>query len=497
MLLLTEKKRRTDLERWRTDPAAYFEERLHMVLWSDFKTALSHVRPGKRLLILGANGVGKTEFLAGVVLWHHECFEGKELLTSSSWTTLTKSLWPRIHKYIQQYGMFVDESVTMVEIKSNSNPEHQVFSKSPQQPESIQGYHSEHLLQVIEEGSAIEARIADAIDGNDTGANGIQVWSANPLRPEGPVYDRAVEGLFELVSINAMHHPNVVEGKEIIPGAVTRKSIEDKAFAWCKRCDPNAPDAVHLFWLGDNGWFQPDPRFTARVLGKYPKDSEYALLSRSLLESAANRERVIGLKKGTGCDVARFGSDDTVIAKATDNGIYEITKMHGRRTTETAGNLIAIYREEKQSIAVDDDGVGGGVSDNLHESGTPYLGVNFNATSEKPEAYVNLKAQIYWEWKEEVENNPHYFIPDNKDLIREATSIRWRLNHKGQIVIESKEEYKGRVGRSPDTLEAVLLAHYAVQRKVSPGVVANTDTRAYEEYMRREQQRQQRGRAYR
>lgn len=495
--LLSEKRRRDNRERWAEDPVAYFRERLGMYVWEDFENALRKIKPGARVCVISGNGVGKTEFAAGLVHWHHECFDGMELTTGSSWTSLQKLLWPRIHKYIQQVGMYFDETVTDLQIKG-SDPEHRAFAKSPAVPEAIAGAHSEHLMQVVEEASGIEQRIADAIDGNDTGAFGIQVWIGNPLNPEGPFYERSTGGQFIVVQINALRHPNVIEGREVIPGAVTRKSIEDKANGWCQRCESNTPGAVHLFWLGDAGWFIPDARFESRVMGIFPSESEGSLLRSEAIECAMNNRVELTTERALGADIARFGADDTVISEATTNGIYAISKSHGRRTTETAGTITARWKELKGegmnlAVAVDDGGLGGGVSDALKENQVPTHEVQFGAASQKPEAYVNLKAQMYWEWKEEVENNPFYFLPKNADLLREATTVRWTRDSKGRIQIESKREYKERTGRSPDTLESVLLAFYALQRGQATGKIASAYTDAYKKRMEAERLRQRRG----
>lgn len=454
------------IKRWRTNPVLYLEERLGLFVWGAFREAIGAIKPGAKITIESAKGVGKTEYAAGLVHWFLECFEQNEVLTAASrWSALKKHLWPRIHKFIRKFNLYDERLVNALEINLGANGG-RAYAQSVSDPVGMQGAHAPYLMQLVEEASGITDPVADAIDGNDTGEQGIQVWIGNPIRASGAFFDRChKDPSFVNFRISAFDHPNVIEGREVIPGAVSRKKIEERARKQCTRCDPNTKGAVHLWWMGEgDGWYMPSNIFKSNTLGEPPAQDEDSLIPKYLLEAAKLRPRPS--ENGaiaTGCDVARFGSDDTVIVDVTHGGILAIEKTHGRRTTETAGRLIAKNRDRQRSIAVDDGGLGAGVSDGLHDQGVDHLEVNFGAASSQPDTYANLKAQLYWAFKEEIVNNADFYIPDDEDLIDEATTIKYSYDGHGRIVIESKEEYKKRTGKSPDTLEAVLLALYALQ----------------------------------
>ena len=42
----------------------------------------------------------------------------------------------------------------------------------------------------------------------------------------------------------------------------------------------------------------------------------------------------------------------------------------------------------------------------------------------------------------------------------ELTSVKYKFNRKGEILIEDKDEIKKRIGKSPDIMDAVALAFY-------------------------------------
>jgi phage terminase large subunit len=436
-----------------------------MIVWGVFREINKDLKPGAKIAIESANGIGKTEWCAGIACWFMEVFEqNKCLTTGSSWSSLEEHLWPRIHKFIETGKLFQDAEVNQMEVNLGSEYG-RAFARSTDKAERIAGAHAPYLMQIVEEASGISEEIADAIDGNDTGEFGIQIWVGNPLKSKGSFRDRChKDKSFKSFRISAFDHPNIIEGREVIPGAVSRKKVHENAEKWCIRCAPNTPEAVHLFWLGDEGWYIPSNRFRSRVMGAPPSVDDDVLISESLLERAKQRTPPVVTKLATGCDIARFGTDDTVIVNITQNGIIDIERLHGKRTTDTAGRLIRDYRIEPRTIATDDGGVGGGVSDMLSDAQVPYLPVNFGQAAEDPKTYANLKAQIYWEFKLEIERNPDFHIPDDDDLITQASTIKYGYDRLSRVMIETKEEYRKRTGKSPDTLEAVLLALYALKR---------------------------------
>lgn len=435
------------------------------------REAIAAVGPGQKVAWKTATGIGKTEFGAGLTLWWTECFdENLVLTTGSSWASLKNILWPRVHKFIGKYNLFDPRLASSLKIQLGAEYG-RAIAGSPREPEKIAGTHARYLFQVVEEASGITREVADAIDGNDTGEFGAQLWLGNPLRAKGEFYDRChKDKTFKVFEISALDHPNVIEGREIIPGAVSRKKVHERAEKLATQCDPHTSGAVHLFWLGDEGWYLPSGRFNSRVLGKEPSQEDDSLISDAMMDDAIARPAPKDdgqIPIGTGCDIARFGSDNTVIVDVCDRGVLSIEKLHGKRTTDTAGRLTARYRERKRSIATDDAGVGGGVTDTLVDNGIPVLPVDFGSAADGPDnqkRYANLKAQIYWEFKEEVENNPDFHLPDDEDLRDEATTIRYGHDRHGRVQIESKDEYRKRTGKSPDTLEAVLIALYALKR---------------------------------
>ena len=51
-------------------------------------------------------------------------------------------------------------------------------------------------------------------------------------------------------------------------------------------------------------------------------------------------------------------------------------------------------------------------------------------------------------------------LPDDDDLRADLSALRYQFNADGRIQIESKDECRKRLGRSPDRADAVALAHW-------------------------------------
>jgi hypothetical protein len=84
-------------------------------------------------------------------------------------------------------------------------------------------------------------------------------------------------------------------------------------------------------------------------------------------------------------------------------------------------------------------------------------GINVGAATDFPDRYRNLKAQLYWSLRERFQNGEVSGL-DDEVSIAQLASIRYEINPRGQVQIESKEEARKRGVRSPDRAEALMLA---------------------------------------
>jgi phage terminase large subunit len=184
--------------------------------------------------------------------------------------------------------------------------------------------------------------------------------------------------------------------------------------------------------------------------------SEDSLLSRSLVQAAADRliDPVGGIEIGV--DVARFGSDKTIFVKrkglaVTDYQVYE--KLGVNQVVEK----LKMFSEKDALIKVDATGIGGGVADYMRDDGYSCIDINFGSSPKDKDKYDMLISEAWFEFKDMIDT---VSIPFHTELFDELTNRRWRMNKKSQRCIESKADYKKRQKKSPDFADACLLCFY-------------------------------------
>ncbi|MFH0981887.1 MAG: hypothetical protein V2A79_10140 [Planctomycetota bacterium] len=191
------------------------------------------------------------------------------------------------------------------------------------------------------------------------------------------------------------------------------------------------------------------------------EDPAQVILDRWLL--AAMKHEGIYQGRILACDVARFGDDKTEIMLLEGSQIVH-EETHGQtRTTEVSGRLTALSREHGNCpIVVDVVGVGGGVVDELYALGRHVISFNSAEKAGNELKYHNKRAQAWWECAEG-------FAKGELGCMRMGTELRKQLgvpryeHRNGRILIESKEDIKGRLGYSPDKADCYVMGVWAVR----------------------------------
>ena len=127
---------------------------------------------------------------------------------------------------------------------------------------------------------------------------------------------------------------------------------------------------------------------------------------------------------------------------------------------------IAARENNTSRIAVDEIGIGRGVVDSLEEDGYENVGVNVAERSSDSERWHNLRAELWCGLREQLdpEKEPIALPPDD-ELLSELASVKYKVDARGAIQIESKEDMRKRLGHSPDRADAVVLAFSNTQHE--------------------------------
>ena len=203
--------------------------------------------------------------------------------------------------------------------------------------------------------------------------------------------------------------------------------------------------------------------FRIRVLGEFPLADDDTIIPFHLVEAAINRDVVLDetAKMIWGLDVARFGTDKTVLAKRQGNVITEVNGWQGLDLMQTVGRVKAEYDGLPMSIRpreimVDVIGMGGGVVDRLRELGLPVRGINVAESPSMGDTYTNLRAELWFKMRGWLEQRGAK-LPRDEQLIAELSTIRYSFMSSGKMKAESKDEMRKRGLPSPDFADAVCL----------------------------------------
>lgn len=184
-----------------------------------------------------------------------------------------------------------------------------------------------------------------------------------------------------------------------------------------------------------------------------------------------------------GVDVARGGTDFTQLAPRYDNYFDKLLSHPGESTPngQHVAGLAVQARDRlggntETRINIDVIGVGSSPYDWTLAVHKNTYGMNASCKSEardksKQLGFVNKRAEWHWKFREALDplNGQDIALPaDDRELAVDLCSPRWKLTPRG-IQVESKDEIKERIGRSPDKGDAVIYAN-AIEDKATSGL---------------------------
>lgn len=160
--------------------------------------------------------------------------------------------------------------------------------------------------------------------------------------------------------------------------------------------------------------------------------------------------------KTLGVDVARYGSDRTVLFPRQGLVAFKPTVVKGVDTMTTAA-LVAqmIERWQPDATFVDVGGVGAGVIDRLRQLKFQCVPIDFGSRA-LDGRFENRRAEMWWNLAAWVKGGAS--LPDSTELTQDLTAPRYtHANHRGRLQLESKDDMRERGLPSPDVGDALCL----------------------------------------
>jgi len=439
-------------ERIRKEPE-WFMRKLGGNPWSKEVEIAEAVHAHRRVAVRGCVSSGKTHASALTAYsWIAAYSPARVFTIAPSYRQVDNNLWGEIKRIHSSAPVKLGGRMYLT-TEYRLGPDTYMLGFSTKEPSMVHGIHGKNDLLIIDDAHGIPKAIFDEVENMMAGGNTHVLMLFNPVALSGETYDctHTKRKLYHNIQIPFSSTPNAC-GRVVIPGALTSTQVEE--------------------WIATYG---KDSNFCrVKVFADYPTQESDTLIPLSWCELAVERGRSVcyeeliadeTLGRWLGVDCARFGGDASCIAPMIDVHVIEVDVMRGMRTTEVAGRAIRKQEEigGRPTAYVDVIGIGAGVVDSMFEHEAPVSEVNVSEESDTgDDKYSNLRSQVCGQLREALDPEGEHPIslPNDPELVGELSSVKYGIDSKGRVAVESKKDMRKRLGRSPDRADAVCLANY-------------------------------------
>lgn len=448
------------------------------VLTDEQKRIVESVWKNKLTIAPSGHGLGKS-FLAGAIvlafLYTHK--NSIVITTAPTYRQVKDILWKNIREIHSKSLKIGHITPNILNLDLSEHWFAVGFATSPGADEvsavKFQGYHAPHILVVLDEAGGLQSAIWEAVDGIISSDGGRCLAIGNPSKRGTPFHKAVMSDNWNKIQLSALNHPNIKAKSEIIPGAVSYGWVKSKITEWCEPTQYKQPGSFTF----EGVEYIPNGLFKWKVLGEFPNEDDNTLFSEETLTACFSR------KDGTekmgrellGADIARLGSDLTVLCRIKDNlvSFKDYSKIVTTKSTEIIMMHNVIYSPD--ITVVDADGVGGGVYDQLKQKKLSGLyafhggekALDRVAGKKTELKFLNKRSQAYYYLSKDIHKMA---IPKNEKLREELLATYMYVRAKdGNICVVPKDEIKDTIGRSPDYADALAYANFG--RYVKSGVL--------------------------
>jgi len=428
------------VERYQGDPVLFVKEVLGVDPdpWQE-KFLAAVARGDRKISVRSGHGVGKSTASSWAMLWFFMTRSPvKVVVTAPTSAQLFDAMFAELKRWVGMMPKPLQELVSVKQdrIVFNAAPDEMFISartSRAEQPEALQGIHSEHVMLVADEASGVPEQVFEAAAGSMSGHSAVTLLLGNPTRSSGFFYDthNRLANEWTTFAVNCTDSPRVSD--DYVNEMKSRYGEESNAYR-------------------------------IRVLGEFPRSDDNTIIPMELLEMAKQRD-VEPSKFAPmiwGLDVARFGMDSSSLCKRRGNSVGTAPQVwRNLDLMQLTGAVVAQYEsaapsQQPKEILVDSIGLGAGVVDRLRELGLPARGINVSESPAMGGTYRNLKAELWYRARAWLEARDCK-LPRDDVLIGELATVRYSFTSNGKIQIEGKDEIKRRGLPSPDKADAFVL----------------------------------------
>jgi hypothetical protein len=502
-----------DYDHYREDPVGFARDILHIhTLTGDQVSLMESVVDYKKTVVESATTVGKTFVLAIICLWFYKT-GGDDVKVYSCAAppedNLRHLLWGEIYALVNRNpGVFKDDHITssMYIGRGKSHIKGVLIPKSSSDEmlqTTFSGKHAARILFVADEADNIPDPVFRGIDGCLSGGHARLVACLNPKRREGEAYRLTREHKARHLHMSAFSHPNVITGKSIIPGGVSRESVVTGINEWAEWIPEEKveKESERFFQLPEYlveataiagngreyiplraGWYRIiDPMLATTVLGIYPPDAGGSAIRQEWLDQAASLwMSILAMNSGEikppvdtrpnmGYDVSGEGVDSHSLATRYQTWLAPLESWNDANPDESFLRVAKKARDANVALlAIDITGVGAAGPSRIAniDAKLPVVGVHFAETSSGYSefgAFKYVKDEATWLLREDLRQGKLAIPPEDHSFeakrLHEALRKVAFFKNGNFLVTKDKTKMTKELGYSPDELEAVILTY--------------------------------------
>lgn len=399
----------------------------------------------KRIACKSGQGPGKTAATTVVASWRCLRAVDSMVVVTAPTQRQVKDVWMAELRRLMINA--VPELQQLVEIdnfqmKVAGRKDWCIRTVAANRPENVQGYHQKYLTFVFDEASGIERPIWETVKGTLTNKDSLLLAIGNPNTNDCSFHDcfNLDRDLWHCLTWNAEESDHVDKGNI---SRIAREFGVDS-------------DVYRVRVLGEFPRMDPDCVINQDDVESCTKLNPSAMAREPLHPTADVRQ--------CGIDLARFGSDESVIIFRRNSAVAAMEVHVKKEPIKVIRRAFQMEREmgwEGTHYCFDAGGLGQGVAHVFHDHRKHVTEFHSNGSA-CDRNYKNKITEAWFQLRQKFMQQKIY-VPRDPRMIKQLSTRKYKTRG-DQVLLESKEDYVKRVGTeeatSPDRADALAMAFY-------------------------------------
>lgn len=447
-------------ERWRGSILLFAKEGLNfdytwqqeeLFLLVQMESDLPMEKRLKRIAVRSGQGPGKTAASVVIAAWRVLRYvDSLVIVTAPSmrqckqwideFARLLKEAHPVLQKMIHVFG---------TKIQINGSGRWEIRTATATRPENLQGIHEKHLTFIADEASGVAPGIIETIKGTLSNPDSLFLMIGNPNTSSCSFYECFTSHAEQWHRLCF----NAEDTARDYPHIVSPQRNQQLAWEYGKDSD----------------------QYRIRVLGEFPHEdpnnvmglTDLMACTKTSLGGCASITQMMKVNKAIAIDYARFGGDESVVAKRTGLAITHFQTFTKTEPVEVTDYAFALQHDSGWSnedcwYVPDAGGMGQGVMASYRESGKNHIEFNTQGKPHDRQMFANIYTEAWWNLRNLVRERI-VRIPNDARLLKQLSTRQYYTDRAtGKLKVESKDEWRKRmeVSESPDRADAIIMAYY-------------------------------------